>query len=189
MESPYSQKTLVIATGGTIDAKPYPDPLHPPANATMEPVSVIPQALEELKHAQKIAPEYEVHLWERKDSQQFTHEDLRSLANYIITRYQQGMRYIVITHGTSAMCHNAAQLMEMIAQAGCQELRLLFTGAMVPYRNGSVPGADALINLAYALNICRNTHIQPGVYIAMQEQLFDPRTTRKNEQTRRFEPR
>jgi L-asparaginase len=84
---------------------------------------------------------------------------------------------IVITHGTDTMVQTAAHLGREI-----QGKTIVLTGAMVPYKFGS---SDGLFNLGSALAFVQT--LPPGVYIAMNGQVFRWDRVRKNKEKGVFE--
>lgn len=87
-------------------------------------------------------------------------------------------RAIVITHGTDTMVQTARAL----AEAQLTDRAIVLTGAMIPYAFGS---SDGLFNLGSALSFVQV--LQPGVYVAMNGQVFGWDCVRKNTQTGCFE--
>jgi L-asparaginase len=86
---------------------------------------------------------------------------------------------MVIVHGTDTMVETAAVL--GAAQLG---KTIVLTGAMVPFE---VAASDALFNLGYAVAAARLA--PPGVYVAMNAQLFAWDRVQKNRVLGRFEAR
>lgn len=84
---------------------------------------------------------------------------------------------ILITHGTDTMVETA----QLLGQAGLDKT-IVLTGAMVPY---TVSGSDALFNLGCA--ICAAQLLRPGVYIAMNGQVFSWDNVQKNRERGVFE--
>jgi L-asparaginase len=84
---------------------------------------------------------------------------------------------IVIIHGTDTMRETA----EVIGQAALQKT-IVLTGAMVPYR---IASSDALFNLGFAIAVAQLSH--PGVFVAMNAQVFDWDSVRKNKAAGVFE--
>ena len=84
---------------------------------------------------------------------------------------------IVITHGTDTIVETAAALAR-----GVTGKTIVLTGAMIPYAFGS---SDGLFNLGSALSFVQV--LPPGVYIAMNGKIWDPRHVRKNVAANRFE--
>jgi L-asparaginase len=85
---------------------------------------------------------------------------------------------LVITHGTDTMVLTARAL----AEAQLAGKTIVLTGAMIPYAFGS---SDGLFNLGSALSFVQV--LPPGVYVAMNGQIFDWNGVRKNTQTGCFE--
>jgi len=84
---------------------------------------------------------------------------------------------IVVVHGTDTMRETAAVL-----GAAALDKTIVLTGAMVPYL---VDDSDAFFNLGFACAAARLA--SPGVYIAMNGQLFDWDNVQKNREQGRFE--
>ena len=84
---------------------------------------------------------------------------------------------IVITHGTDTMVDTARAI-----AAGASGKTIVLTGAMVPYAFGS---SDGLFNLGSALSFAQV--LPPGVYIAMNGQVFTWENVRKNREAGVFE--
>jgi L-asparaginase len=92
-----------------------------------------------------------------------------------IVEAEDGQR-IVITHGTDTMVDTARAL------AGIEGKTIVFTGAMQPAR---MRRTDSVFNVGFALAAVQL--LPTGVYIAMNGQVFDPSTARKNVAEHRFE--
>lgn len=87
---------------------------------------------------------------------------------------------ILITHGTDTMPITATTLLEHHSQM--PEKIIVITGAMRPFALGN---SDALFNLGSAIMALNLT--RPGVYIAMNGQLFEAGKVAKNTQKGLFE--
>jgi L-asparaginase len=87
-------------------------------------------------------------------------------------------RAIVITHGTDTMVDTA----RAIVTDGLGDRTIVLTGAMVPYAFGS---SDGLFNLGSALSFAQV--LPPGVYLAMNGQVFPWDRVRKNRASGIFE--
>lgn len=85
---------------------------------------------------------------------------------------------LVVTHGTDTMVETA----RAVAAAGLTGKTVVFTGAMIPYAFGS---SDGLFNLGSALSFAQV--LPPGVYVAMNGQIFPWDQVRKNRDTATFE--
>jgi len=85
---------------------------------------------------------------------------------------------LVVTHGTDTMADSARTL-----QAAGLGKTVVLTGAMVPYAFGS---SDGLFNLGSALSFAQV--LAPGVYVAMNGQVFEAGKVVKNRASGIFEP-
>jgi L-asparaginase len=83
---------------------------------------------------------------------------------------------IVITHGSDTMIKTAMCLLDIDSKT------IVITGAMQPAR---MRYSDAAYNLGVASTAVQL--LEPGVYVAMNGQIFDPRSTNKNVEASRFE--
>lgn len=168
---------MVITSGGTIDAVAYRG--QAPVKITPLRKSIIPAALEIIGLSQ----ECEIYKWHGVDSKDITGMHLLALAAYI---KEHGYRKVVITMGTDKMVENARFLKSHHKEAG-DDVTIVFTGAMVPIMN-QVTGygeSDGYDNLKLA--VLKAGTLKPGVYIAFHEQVFDPDSTYKNFEKKRFE--
>jgi len=84
---------------------------------------------------------------------------------------------LVVTHGTDTMAETARTL-----QAAELGKTVVLTGAMVPYAFGS---SDGLFNLGSALSFAQV--LPPGVWVAMNGQIFEAGKVVKNRSTGIFE--
>jgi L-asparaginase len=116
---------------------------------------------------------YEIKSQVRKDSLEMTAEDREALRAVI---EGQGCRRIVVTHGTDTMIQTA------MALRGLAGRTIVLTGAMQPARFRT---SDAHFNLGTAVAAVQI--LPPGVYVAMNGQIFDPEHARKNVAANRFE--
>jgi len=84
---------------------------------------------------------------------------------------------ILIIHGTDGMVATARRLLDVTDKT------IVLFGAMQPAR---MRYSDAIFNLGFA---CAAVQLlPPGVYLAMNGQVFDPRRVVKNRARSRFEP-
>lgn len=86
---------------------------------------------------------------------------------------------IVIVHGTDTMPETAAVL-----GAARLDKTIVLTGAMIPY---AIANSDALFNLGLACGVAQT--LAPGVYVAMNGQVFAWNNVTKNRAAGVFEPR
>jgi L-asparaginase len=163
---PNENMTLhIIATGGTLD-KHYDEisgtlrfgASHLPAMIARARLTV-PMTLEELP------------LLDSLDMQDIDRR--RVLASCEHTE----QRAIVIVHGTDTMRETG----EVLGRAGLLKT-IVLTGAMIPY---AIDGSDAQFNLGFACGVAQT--LPPGVYIAMNGQVFDWDKVRKNRSAGVFE--
>ena len=84
---------------------------------------------------------------------------------------------IVITHGTDTMVQTANLLAKNI-----QNKTIVLTGAMIPFKFGS---SDGLFNMGSAISYVQA--LSPGIYIAMNGQIFNWKNVRKNKTLGIFE--
>ena len=87
-------------------------------------------------------------------------------------------RRIVVTHGTDTMVETARFLARSAA-----DKTVVLTGAMIPYKFGG--SSDGLFNLGSALSFVQV--LPPGVWIAMNGEIFPWDRVRKNRKKGRFE--
>ncbi len=157
-------KIKFITTGGTID-KVYFD-------ARSEYEVGPPQVLDVLKEA-NVTFEFEVESILAKDSLDMTDEDRQ-----LIRRKIQGdpNPRIIITHGTDTMVQTALALLDIPGKT------IVLTGSMQPAR---FRNTDAVFNIGTAIGAVQT--LPPGIYIAMNGQIFDPNRIRKNRDKHCFE--
>jgi L-asparaginase len=109
------------------------------------------------------------------DSLEMTDEDRQIIVQNCLKVPEKS---IVVTHGTDTMVDTASVLAAAVPQK-----TIVLTGAMIPYAFGS---SDGLFNLGSALSLCQV--LAPGVYIAINGQVFDWDKVRKSKKTGVFEP-
>jgi L-asparaginase len=154
-----------ITTGGTID-KVYFDALSQFEIGESPLAHMLTEGLVEF--------DYDIVPLLKKDSLELTAEDRQQLRDYIVA--DNADRY-VITHGTDTMSQTAEML------AGLDGKTIVLTGALTPARFRTT---DAVFNVGMAVaaaQVC-----EPGVYIAMNGQVFAAGAVRKNRDENRFEP-
>ena len=154
----------IYTTGGTID-KVYFDKKSdyqvgdPQAGGVLERANVV--------------IEYEVESILRKDSLDLTEQDRKLIRQTVESSPED---HIVITHGTDTMIETAKALQDVEGKT------IVLTGSMHPAR---FRDSDAVFNIGCALTAAQI--LQPGVYIAMNGRIFDPRSALKNVELNRFE--
>lgn len=153
-----------ITTGGTID-KVYFDALSE-FEVGDSPIShILAEGLVEI--------EYDVVALLQKDSLEITAADRQCIHDFVAK--DDAQRY-VITHGTDTMPETAEILADL------PDKTIVLTGALTPARFRTT---DAVFNVGMAVaaaQVCA-----PGVYIAMNGQVFAAGKVRKNRTENRFE--
>ncbi len=153
-----------VTTGGTID-KIYFDTVSRFEVGESQLEHILAEAL--VKFAYDIVP------FMQKDSLDITDEDRQDLRDYIAA--DDARRYVV-THGTDTMAQTAEAL------ADIPDKTIVLTGALTPARFRTT---DAVFNVGMAVAAAQTA--APGVYIAMNGQIFAAGSVRKNRSENRFE--
>jgi len=154
----------IFTTGGTID-KVYFD-----ANSQFE---VGASLLSELLAESNIHDGYRLQELMRKDSLEMTDADRQAVLE-AVTACECDR--ILITHGTDTMPDTAAALAKLEGKI------IVLVGAMQPAR---MRRTDALFNIGFAWSAVQL--LSPGVYIAMNGEVFEAGSVRKNLKAQRFE--
>jgi L-asparaginase len=157
-------KVTIVTTGGTID-KVYFD-------ARSEFAIGAPQIPDILAEA-GAGFDYELIQLMHKDSLELTDDD-RARIHALVASCDA--THVLITHGTDTMVETARMLEDIAGKT------IVLTGALTPARFRST---DALFNTGMAVaavQLC-----PPGVYIAMNGEVFPSGTVRKNLEHNRFE--
>ncbi|MBE0485857.1 asparaginase domain-containing protein [Marinobacter sp.] len=154
----------ILTTGGTID-KVYFD-----ANSAFETGdSLLPELLRDAN----IRDGYKIRELMRKDSLELTDDDRATILAAV--RASESER-IVITHGTDTMAQTA-QVLKVLT-----DRTIVLTGAMQPAR---MRRTDAVFNIGFAWAAAQL--LPPGVYIAMNGEVFEAGAVRKNLEAQKFE--
>lgn len=154
----------LFTTGGTFD-KVYSDALSEFSIGK----SMAPEILREANVSFSFASEGLVY----KDSLELTDEDRAQIRSKVAACPH---RHILITHGTDTMALTAETLQ------GIGNKIIVLTGSMQPAR---MRNTDAHFNLGVAVGALQL--LQPGVYLAMNGQIFEAGKVRKNREAGRFE--
>ena len=109
----------------------------------------------------------------QKDSLEMTDDDRQQLLDYIAA---DDATHYVITHGTDTMPQTAEKLSSLEGKT------IVLTGALTPARFRTT---DAVFNVGMAVAAVQSC--EPGVYIAMNGQVFAAGAGRKNRAENRFE--
>ena len=153
-----------ITTGGTID-KVYFDALSQFEIGDSQIKHILSDGLAEFG--------YEVVPLLQKDSLDMTDEDRSKLHDLVAA--DDAERY-VITHGTDTMPETAEALADLEGKT------IVLTGSLSPARFKST---DAIFNVGMAVAAVQVA--APGVYIAMNGQVFSAGNVRKNRAENKFE--
>jgi L-asparaginase len=157
-------KLHLITTGGTID-KIYFD--------AKSDYQVGEPVIGELLKKMNVGFHFTVESAMRKDSLDMTDDDralIRRLASECVEEC------VLITHGTDGMVATAAALQDIRGKC------IVLTGALSP---AAFTGSDAIFNIGCAIAAVQSK--PPGVYIAMNGEIFDANKVRKNVPENRFE--
>jgi L-asparaginase len=153
-----------ITTGGTID-KIYFDALSQFEVGDSLVKHILTDGLVEFDY--NVVPIFQ------KDSLEMTDEDRQTLYDFIA---KDDSKHFIITHGTDTMPETADKL------AGLADKTIVLTGALTPARFRTT---DAVFNVGMAVAAVQAC--EPGVYIAMNGQVFPAGEVRKNRDENRFE--
>jgi L-asparaginase len=158
------KKLLIVTTGGTID-KIYFDDMSD--YQIGEPL--IGQILKQLQ----VGFKFKVNALMRKDSLHVTDEDRLKIRAEIAA---SDASHVLITHGTDSMVKTALVLSDIPGKT------MVLTGALNPAR---FRDSDAVFNIGCAVGALHT--LPPGVWIAMNGCIWDPRKVQKNRAKNRFE--
>jgi L-asparaginase len=153
-----------VTTGGTID-KIYFD-----AGSQFE---VGDSPLRNILTEGLVSFDYDVVPLLQKDSLEITDEDRQALMKFI---GNDSASLYVVTHGTDTMAETAAVLRSISGKT------IVLTGSLSPARFKS---SDAVFNIGMAVAAVQT--VKPGVYIAMNGQVFSEGEVVKNRSANRFE--
>lgn len=153
-----------ISTGGTID-KIYFDAVSNFEVGDSQVRHILADGL--------VGFEFDVVPLFRKDSLEMTRENREQLRDFIKS---DDARLYVVTHGTDTMTETAAVL------GSIEDKTIVLTGALSPARFKST---DAVFNVGMAVAAVQV--LPPGVYIAMNGEVFREGEATKNREANRFE--
>jgi len=153
-----------VTTGGTID-KIYFDAMSQFEVGDSQIRHILAEGLASF--------DYDVVPMFQKDSLDITDEDRAKLRDFIVN--DDASRY-VITHGTDTMTETAVYLQGLPGKC------IVLTGALSPARFRTT---DAVFNIGMAVAAVQL--VAPGVYIAMNGQVFAGDAVSKNRAENRFE--
>ncbi|MEH6828751.1 asparaginase domain-containing protein [Parasphingorhabdus sp.] len=153
----------IFTTGGTID-KVYFDALSE--------YQIGATALPDILSENNVFVAHRVTQLMRKDSLELTDADRAAIHDAVAA---SDADKILVTHGTDTMVETARVLSDIAGKT------IVITGAMQP---ATLRNSDAEFNVGFALAATQT--LPPGVYIAMNGEVFDPATTQKDRSAHRF---
>ncbi|MEJ6594809.1 asparaginase domain-containing protein [Parasphingorhabdus sp.] len=153
----------IFTTGGTID-KVYFDALSE--------YQIGATALPDILSENNVFVAHRVTQLMRKDSLELTAADRAAIHDAVAA---SDADKILVTHGTDTMVKTARVLSDIAGKT------IVITGAMQP---ATLRNSDAEFNVGFALAAAQT--LPPGVYIAMNGEVFDPATTQKDRSAHRF---
>lgn len=153
----------VFTTGGTID-KVYFDALSD--------FHVGPTTLADILAENNVYAPHQVTQLMRKDSLELDDADRAAIHAAVLAC---DCDKILITHGTDTMVETGKLLGDIAGKT------VVLTGSLQPAR---IKNSDAAFNVGFAFAAVQT--LPPGAYIAMNGQIFDPATTRKDREAGRF---
>ncbi len=157
-------KIKILSTGGTFDKIYY--------DAKSDFHIGDPMAIPILEEA-NVTFDYEVESILQKDSLEINDADRDIIRQKV---QSDDCDKIIVIHGTDTLLNTAMCLLDI------QGKTIVITGAMQPAR---MRYSDAAFNLGVATSAVQV--LNPGIYVAMNGKIFDPRSTRKNVALSRFE--
>lgn len=158
------KKLNILTTGGTIDKIYYDDKSD---------YQIGEPEIGRILRSMDVAFQWEVRALMRKDSLHLNDDDRALIRQAIMTSTDT---HFLITHGTDTMVETAAALGDVGARV------IVLTGALNPAR---FIGSDAVFNIGCAVGAVQT--LSPGVWIAMNGKIWDPKQVRKNREENRFE--
>ncbi len=153
----------IFTTGGTID-KVYFDALSE--------YQIGATALPDILSENNVFVAHRVTQLMRKDSLELTDADRAVIHDAVAA---SDADKILVTHGTDTMVQTARVLSDITGKT------IVLTGAMQP---ATLRNSDAEFNVGFALAATQT--LPPGVYIAMNGEVFDPAKVHKDRSAHRF---
>jgi len=153
----------IFTTGGTID-KVYFDALSE--------YQIGATALPDILSENNVFVAHRVTQLMRKDSLELTDADRTAIHEAVAA---SDADKILVTHGTDTMVQTARVLSDIAGKT------IVLTGAMQP---ATLRNSDAEFNVGFALAAAQT--LPPGVYIAMNGEVFDPSKVQKDRSAHRF---
>ncbi|MCR4325275.1 MAG: asparaginase [Patescibacteria group bacterium] len=157
----------VFSTGGTIDSSPEYDPNKKSVFQGTYLPTMFTQA--------KLNPEPVIEPLMQKDSADITAEDRQLIFERCMAAPENRM---IITHGTDTLTETA----RFLGERGVGDKTVVLVGSFVPL---SQENSDAFFNLGYAHAAAQL--LPPGVWIAMNGDVFEWENVQKNREKGRFD--
>ena len=158
------RKLHVFTTGGTID-KLYFDALSE--------FQIGDPVIGGILQQMNVGFDYQVDELMRRDSLDMTDEDRRQVQRQV---FESEAQHVLIMHGTDGMVETANWL------GGFDNKIIVLTGALQP---AAFSDSDAIFNIGFAVGALQA--LSPGVYVAMNGQIFAADNVIKNRTKHRFE--
>jgi L-asparaginase len=158
------KKLNVLTTGGTIDKIYYDDKSD---------YQIGEPEIGRILRTMNVAFDWEIRALLRKDSLHLKDSDRELIRQAVMASDD---RHFLITHGTDSMVETARALGDVGDRV------IIMTGALNPAR---FIDSDAVFNIGCAVGAVQV--LAPGVWIAMNGRVWDPKKVRKNRDANRFE--
>lgn len=155
---------LIITTGGTIDKIYFDDKSD---------YQIGEPQISQILNAIQVAFEFDVNALMRKDSLHLDDNDRQQIHDAIAA---SDCKHVLITHGTDTMIETAVTLEDL------DDRTIVLVGSLNPAR---FRDSDAVFNIGCAVGAVQA--LPPGVYIAMNGKVWNPKAVRKNRGENRFE--
>jgi L-asparaginase len=165
------QKIHLIITGGTIDS--HWDPIRDTAVPNER--SIIPEFFLRLN----LPFQFDFTTSCMKDSRAITDEDRSRIVQTIEA---SSSKSFLVTHGTYTMAETARYLKNNLKR---EDVAIVLTGSFVPLTD--VIRSDGGFNMGFAIS--QLLHIDPGVYVAMNAQIFEADQAEKVIHEGKFAPK
>jgi len=81
----------------------------------------------------KIYATYEETTICHKDSREISQDDRKQIAEVITSKYQDGVKRFLITHGTYTMPETGKYLLEQLPDSILENVQIIITGSMFPW--------------------------------------------------------
>jgi L-asparaginase len=123
----------------------------------------------------RLGPELTVEPLMQKDSADISTEDGKLIYDRCVAAPEEK---IVITHGTDTLTETT----KFLGEKSIGNKTIVLTGSFIPF---SQPNSDALFNFGYAIAVAQTN--SPGVWLALNGEIFEWNHVRKNKEQGRIE--